>query len=105
VKLKPGDEVWFVASSEWPRYAVRSARYACPAEGATQAAQLATADGRTIVALARIFVSRQAAQQEAAILERFAAGRSELRGAGRTRAQMVYERVRGDRRHAVMERW
>jgi hypothetical protein len=48
--------------------------------GASEAARLETADGcEAVVAHARIFISREGAEYEAQVLEKFAGGRCEVR--------------------------
>jgi hypothetical protein len=55
-----------------------------------------------VVAHARIFVSRQDAEREAAVLTVFASGRHEVRQ--RTKAVVVRERVLRDRRRLASGR-
>jgi hypothetical protein len=56
-----------------------------------------------MVAMARIFCSRQDAIREAEVLETFAGGRHEV--PHRTRAQVLRERVTNDRCRVVVSQW
>ena len=74
-KLQPGDAVWWVQADEWPHYSVVSGCYVGPVEGMSAAAQLELAEGHgAVVALARVFISEEAAEQEAGVLQAFAGG-------------------------------
>jgi hypothetical protein len=103
VKLKLGDPVWYVESLEWPRHAVQCARYLGSVTDVSQAAQLETTGGHTmVVALARVFVSRQEAVREAEVLEMFAGGRVEARY--QTKVELVRLPVVCDRRRELTNR-
>jgi hypothetical protein len=50
VKLRPGDQVWFVVAREWPRYEVETGCYVELVADVAQAVQLELAEATTATA-------------------------------------------------------
>jgi hypothetical protein len=75
VRLKPGDQVWYVAvTSRWPLYEVYQGKFAALVSERRPelVARLVTDQGGIDVIYPRLFVSKQLAEMEAQVLREFA---------------------------------